>query len=292
MPRLLLVSLIWAFSFGFVEWLAVDTGLGPSTLAAVRLWLAVPVFLACFRPGALSPGLAGRLALIGGIQYGVMYLCYFNAFRFLQAYEVALFTVFTPVYVSLIHDARARRFSLLNLLLALLAVAGALVIQYREAPPADVLAGFALMQLANAAFAFGQIEYKRLRAHNPGLQDRQVYALLFIAAALLASLAAALDGGLPAVTQLAPPQWAVLAYLGIVASGLCFFWWNQGAVQVAPASLAVLNNLKIPLAVAVSLIVFDNQTDIPRLLAGGGLMLAALFASERFAARRTRPAAS
>ena len=49
------------------------------------------------------------LLLIGAVQFGLMYICYNESFVYLQAHEVALCTVFTPVYVLLLHDARHRR---------------------------------------------------------------------------------------------------------------------------------------------------------------------------------------
>ena len=49
------------------------------------------------------------------------------------------------------------------------------------------------------------------------------------------------------------------------------------AVQVA-----VLNNVKVPLAVAVSMLVFGREADVPRLLVGGGLLLVALWMNERW----------
>jgi drug/metabolite transporter (DMT)-like permease len=62
-----------------------------------------------------------------------------------------------------------------------------------------------------------------------------------------------------------PTTLAALIYSGLVASGLAFFLWNRGAARAAPSTLAVLNNLKAPLAIAVSLLVFGEQADIPRL---------------------------
>jgi len=76
-------------------------------------------------------------------------------------------------------------------------------------------------------------------------------------------------------------QAGTLLYLGVLASGLCFFWWNKGAVLTNAGTLAVFNNLKIPLAVAVSLLVFGESTDLPRLILGGGLMIFAIWISRR-----------
>jgi drug/metabolite transporter (DMT)-like permease len=72
-----------------------------------------------------------------------------------------------------------------------------------------------------------------------------------------------------------------LFYLGAIASGLSFFMWNIGARRVNAGTLAVFNDLKIPLAVAVSLLVFGEKTDLPRLLIGGAVILAALIVNER-----------
>ena len=60
-------------------------------------------------------------------------------------------------------------------------------------------------------------------------------------------------------------QVLVLLYLGLLASGVGFFLWNVGATRVSAGTLAVFNNVKIPLAVVVSLLFFAEQTDWLRL---------------------------
>jgi drug/metabolite transporter (DMT)-like permease len=69
----------------------------------------------------------------------------------------------------------------------------------------------------------------------------------------------------------------------VIASGVGFFLWNYGARRVNAGTLAVFNNLKVPLAVAVSLIFFGESADPLRLALGGGIVLAALFLNERLA---------
>ena len=64
--------------------------------------------------------------------------------------------------------------------------------------------------------------------------------------------------------------------LGIIASGICFFLWNRGARLVSAGTLAVMNNLKIPLGVAVSLFVFREPANLWTLLVGGLLIGVAL----------------
>src|SRR4051794_18551926 len=107
MLYLVLVSLIWAFSFGLIgKRLA---GLDPTAVAALRLALACVVFLPFFRWRGLTARMALHLALIGVVQFGAMYILYLRAFSDLPSYAVALFTVTTPLYVALFDAALERR---------------------------------------------------------------------------------------------------------------------------------------------------------------------------------------
>lgn len=279
MPYLILVSLIWAFSFGFIK--KNLAGLDPAFVAWARMVIALPLFLPFLRVKRLSPALKGRLILIGAVQFGLMYITYLQAFRWLDAYQVALFTIFTPLYVTLINDIHSRRLRPFYLGAAVLAVLGAAVIRYRGISPAGILNGFLFMQLSNICFAYGQIEYKRLRPRFAGSGDHQVYGLLYLGAVIVTTLAVTLSGGWGSFASLNTGQIGVLLYLGVLASGLCFFWWNKGAVLTNSGTLAVFNNMKIPLAVFVSLVVFGEKTDLPRLILGGAIMAAAVWLSER-----------
>jgi len=68
----------------------------------------------------------------------------------------------------------------------------------------------------------------------------------------------------------------VLLYLGVAVSGLSYFLWNAGARRVSSGVLAVMNNIKIPLGMLVSLTCFGEPVQHASLLAGGTLILAAL----------------
>lgn len=268
MPLLLLVSLLWAFSFGLIKSLS---GIDAAFLSAARLALALLVFVPFLRLRRLAPRTAAALAGIGAVQFGLMYLAYNESFRFLQSHEIALFTLTTPVLVTLLADALERTLRGRALFAALVAVAGAACIVVKATPTAGTVAGVVLVQLSNAAFALGQVLYRRLRTREPALRDRDVFGLLYagaLAVALPVSLARTDFAALP----LTATNVGVLLYLGVIASGLGFFLWNLGATRVTAGTLAVMNNAKIPLAVAVSLIVFRENADVPRLLAGGALM--------------------
>lgn len=272
MLYLLLVSLIWAFSFGLIKTslASVDSNL----VAAIRLGLALIVFLLFFRARAVNRSIALRLVLLGSIQYGGMYIAYLYAFRFLQAYQVALFTVFTPLFVALVADGFERRVRWVRLGAVGLAVAGAWLAQGGAGWPSGALTGFLVVQVSNLCFAFGQVYYRRLMAGQPAA-DWQVYALPYLGGFLAAALSAGLFTRWDAVS-IRPDQVLALLYLGGIASGLCFFLWNVGARQVDAGTLAILNNLKFPLAVLASLIFFGERADLLPLALSGGLMALAL----------------
>lgn len=272
MRSLLAATILWALSFGMIK--RHLGGLDPNLVAAVRLLLALPLFLPLLRVRGLSLGLALRLLVIGAVEYGVMYILYIAAYGYAAGHEVALYTVLTPLYVVLLHDLAARRLVARNLGLAALAVLGAAVIQYKSG--ARVLwTGFALVQIANLCFSWGQVEYRKLRRERADLRDRDVFALLYAGGVLVTLPAALLSGGFSQASAVTTAQWLVLVYLGVVASGLGFYLWNRGAVQVGPGSLAVANNLKVPLGVLAALTIFGETADGWPLLVGGGMMVVA-----------------
>jgi drug/metabolite transporter (DMT)-like permease len=278
-PLLLIATLLWAVSFGLIKHFLV--GLDPNLIAWARMALAVPVLLPFLRWHELSrwPGPPWRTALrlvgIGAVQYGLMYTGYIASFGFAAAHEVALFTVTTPIFVVLIHDLHARRFDAGNLGLASLAVLGAVVLQLRGGAPVGAWLGLALVSASNLCFAFGQVEYRRMRRAAPDARDRAIFAWPYLGGLLVTTLTTSISGGWRDLPALGAVQMWALLYLGVVASGLGFFLWNRGAVTAAPAALAVANNLKIPLAVVAALTIFGEQADLWRLAIGGGIMIVA-----------------
>mgnify|MGYP001544789928 CR=1 FL=1 len=280
MPLLLLVSLIWAFSFGLVKHLT--AGLDSAFIAATRLAIALLVFLPFLRCRGLAFPTRLAFAGIGAVQFGLMYLAYNESLRYLKSHEVAVLTLTTPLFVTLLADTFDRTFRFRALLAAVLAVIGGGVIVMKTAPSAGTVTGVLLIQFSNLAFAFGQVCYRRLRTQpaQAALRDRDVFGLLYAGAFALtlpASLARTNFSALP----LNATNLGILLYLGLIASGLGFFLWNLGATRVSAGTLAVLNNLKIPLAVAVSLVVFRESADLPRLLVGAAIMAFAVWIAER-----------
>lgn len=282
MPYLVAVSLLWAFSFGLIKGRL--GGLDSSFVAAARLGLALLVFAPFFRPRGLRGAMIGQLLTLGAVQFGVMYVAYNESFRHLQAHEVALLTLTTPLFVTLLADAVERRFRPTALAAALLAVAGTAVVVFSGKELAPTLIGVAWLQVSNAAFAAGQVWYRRLRTTQPELRDRDVFALPYLGGFVLTGVLCATRVDFTTL-QVTSAQWLTLAYLGIAASGLGFFLWNVGVTRVGAATAAVMNNAKIPLAVACSLLFFGESADVPRLLASLALLGAAVWLAERPAAR-------
>lgn len=284
MVYLLAASLLWAPSFGLIKG-QLSGQLDPALVACIRLSLSLLLFAPLLRLRGLGAKTALVLLGIGALQYGVMYVLYLHAYAYLRASEVALFTIFTPLYVSVLGDLTRRRFNPLFLATALAAVVGAAIIKATELSSPTLWLGFGVMQASNLCFAVGQIAYRRVMATQPALADRRVFALLYLGASLITALAAVVsaDGAVP---SLSGAQIATLLYLGLGASGLGFFVWNVGARRVDVGALALFNNLKIPLALLVTLLVFEPVSAIDlgawlRLLAGGAILVAALWFNER-----------
>lgn len=277
MLELLAVSILWAFSFGITK--TSLAGLSPHFISFARLALAGLVFLPFFRPRGLPRKMVWRLLLCGALQYGLMYIAYNYSFQYLKSYEVALFTIFTPIYVTLINDAMQRRLNPLHLITALVAVAGTAVVQGFSLQRSGLMTGFLIVQVSNLGFAFGQIYYRRVMAGQPDRKDVSVFALLYLGGAGLTAVTTLLFANLPAL-QVSPVQVRSLLYLGLIASGLGFFLWNSGARKVNAGTLAIFNDLKIPLAITVSLVVFGEKANLTNLLIGGAVILIALVLNE------------
>ena len=81
--------------------------------------------------------------------------------------EFLLFTVLTPLYITLIYDLLEQTPSALGYLLsAALAVIGAAIIRYDKVSD-HFWTGLMFVQLANISFAIGMVGYKRLMETRP-----------------------------------------------------------------------------------------------------------------------------
>jgi drug/metabolite transporter (DMT)-like permease len=270
MHLLLLTSCLWAASFGLLKNDLI--GVDPDVVNAARLLLALAVFSPFLARTVGGARRALELSAIGAVQFGVMYALYTRSYATLRAHEVAIATVMTPLYVTLLDDLLERRLRPVFLGCAVLAAAGTAVSVGAGRLGGAPVAGLALVQAANLCFAVGQVWYRRAMARSGGTSDPGAFAWCAVGAAGVAVLLAMPSVAARGVPSLGATQLCVLAYLGVVASGLCFFLWNTGARRVNTGVLAVMNDLKIPLGVLVALTVFGEQAALPRLLAGTPLI--------------------
>lgn len=274
MRYLLGVTLLWAFSFSLIGvYLAGQVDAYFAVLS--RVVLALLVFLPFLLRYRGSMADAFKLALLGAVQLGLMYIFYYQSFLLLSVPQVLVFTIFTPIYITLLYDLLSGRFNRRFLVAALLAVLAAAIM--RDGLPApDYWLGFAIVQGANLCFAAGQVGYKKFMEPKPEQHNQHLQFGWFYLGALMVALPAWLMLGQAQYPQTAV-QWAVLGWLGLVASGGGYFWWNKGAAQVSSGTLAVMNNALIPAGLLVNLLIWNRDADLLRLSAGLVILLFSLW---------------
>ncbi|SDL08761.1 carboxylate/amino acid/amine transporter [Franzmannia pantelleriensis] len=284
MGYLIGVTALWAFSFSLIG--VYLSGQVDSYFAVLtRIALATLLFLPFLKPQLLAHRHKLALMGIGAIQLGLMYVFFYQSFLLLSVPEVLLFTIFTPLYITLLDDAMARRFTPFYLLTALLAVIGAAVIRY-DGIDSGFWLGFLVVQGANLCFAFGQVAYRHLATRlPPGLPQLSVFGWFYLGAVCLA-IVAYLAFGNRSMMPTTGLQWSVLMWLGLAASGGGYFLWNKGATLVNAGALAIMNNALIPAGLLVNLVIWNRDADLARLALGGTIMLASLLVNEWWVKRR------
>lgn len=274
---LLLATAIWSFSFSFI---GVYLGSSVDVYFAIfsRSFLALLIFLP-FIIGKMKKKQIKRavaFTFVGMLQLGIMYYFYYSAFNYLTVSELLLFTVTTPIYITLFSDIlNHQRFQPTYLFCVLLSVIGAIIIRYNEINSL-YWQGFFLVQCANLCFAFGQIFYKKLKQTSTISHYQACFWLYFGATVVTAILWLFLGdfSRLPTTSI----QWSVLIWLGVMASGVGYFLWNFGATQVDATTSAIVNNLIIPAGIAVNLIFFPSKdVNWTTFILGSAIILFSLF---------------
>ena len=279
MYYLIFVTIVWSFSFSFIAvYLSgqVDTWFA----VVMRVLLAFITFIPFLRFKNVSVKQMLLLMGVGACQLGIMYFFYYNSFQYISVPEVLLFTISTPIYVTIIYDLlQGHRLRLNYLLTAIIAVIGAAIIRYDHISR-DFIIGFLLIQGANIVFALGQVGYKRIMELYP-LPQHQAFAWVYFGAIVVATIGWLLFGNadkLP-TTQL---QWGIIIWLGVVASGLCYFLWNLGATKVDSGTLAIMNNLVIPAGILVNVVIWHQSIDWGRFTVGSAVIVFALILHHKF----------
>lgn len=265
MIYLILVSIIWAFSFGLIK--GQLSNIEPALVSSIRLLLCVLCFLPMlWLQRSFYPHF--KLIALGAVQFGIMYLAYIQSYQYLPGYLVAVFTIFTPLYVVLANSVIKGGVKFKVFIPVLLSLLGAAVIVFKAPEQHNYFMGFLLLQLANISFAIGQVSYRYIAPKN---KDASNMFWMFLGAAILACSYTFTKVNVFAVT-ISASQWWALVYLGVIASGLCFYFWNKGSRQVNTTTLAVMNNGYVPLAVIFAITFFGESADITRLVIGAVLI--------------------
>jgi carboxylate/amino acid/amine transporter len=283
-PLLIITTVLWAFSFSLIgEYLAGSVDSYFSVL--MRVGLAALVFLPFLRARGQSARVLLMYMLVGAMQLGIMYLLAFRAYLYLTVSEFLLFTVLTPLYITLIYDLMSkRRLRWGYLLSAMLAVVGAAIIRYDHVSP-HFWTGLLLVQLSNISFALGMVGYKRLMEIHP-MPQHNAFAWFYLGACIVAVVAWFMLGNpqkLPTTTL----QWGILVWLGVVASGLGYFMWNYGATQVDAGTLGIMNNMHVPAGLLVNLAIWQQQPHWPSFIIGALVIVASLWVHRHWVAPRS-----
>lgn len=284
MALLIITTVLWAFSFSLIgEYLAGSVDSYFSVL--MRVGLAALVFLPFLRARAQSARVLLMYMLVGAMQLGIMYLLAFRAYLYLTVSEFLLFTVLTPLYITLIYDLMSkRRLRWGYLLSAMLAVVGAAIIRYDHVSP-HFWTGLLLVQLSNISFAIGMVGYKRLMEIHP-MPQHNAFAWFYLGACIVAVVAWFMLGN-PQKLPTTPLQWGILVWLGVVASGLGYFMWNYGATQVDAGTLGIMNNMHVPAGLLVNLAIWQQQPHWPSFITGALVIVASLWVHRHWVAPRS-----
>lgn len=270
MIYLILASICFAFSFGLIK--NQLAGLPGDVVVELRLLLAALIFLPFFKKPEFKKHLI--VSIIGIIQFGLMYLFFIKAFKYLQGSEIALLTTSTPILVAICSAYFGQRFRWSYLFCILLSVLGAIVIIFDRVSLNFLVNGVCLMLLSNFCFASGQVLWKQYVREN----DVKLMFSAYLAAALFVLPFALLSTNFTAFS-LTATQALSIVYLGVIPTGVGFWLWNKGTKAVTPITLSVMNNFKIPLGIFFALVIFNEKINLAQFTIGSILILISIILS-------------
>lgn len=267
MIYLFIATICFSLSFGLIkDQLSV---LPSEVVVFFRLLIAFFIFLPFFKKLDFKKHLTAFF--VGMVQFGLMYLLFIKAFKFLQGNEIAILTTTTPVFVAIWSCVFGEKFKPVYILCILMSVIGAGVIVWHNMTFNMIVKGILLMEGCNCSFALGQVLWKKFVGGNDINLMSSAYfgAFLFV----LPFSFFALDFTTISFTN---GQIFSILYLGIIPTGIGFWLWNKGAEQVKYSTLAIMNNLKIPLGVIFAIFIFHEKIDFVNFVVGSLIILLAI----------------
>ena len=245
MIYLVLVSILWSFSFGIIKYGL--PGIDSAFISFMRNLIALIFFSTLTIYNFKKFSFDFRLIFIGAIQFGLMYVFYIQSYEYLPAYLIATFTITTPIFVGLSSQFLINgSFSSKGFIAVILVLIGSFMMRYNMVNPIDYWTGFLLIQVANICFAFGQVMFKKWHLNNSSTDIIHNFSQMFLGAVLITSiffLSNSDNNQLLTTSSL-----LALLFLGLISTGFGFLAWNIGATKVSAEKLALMNNAVIPIA--------------------------------------------
>lgn len=269
MLYLIIATICFSLSFGLIK--SQLSTLPSDYVVMLRLMFAILIFVPFFRKFDFKTHL--KAYLIGIIQFGIMYVAFLNAFKYLQGNEVALLTTTTPIFVAIWATLFGDKFKFVYILCILMSVFGAGIIVWQNLEFSQIVKGVLLMETSNCTFALGQVLWRNFIPEKT--KSENLMATAYLGAFSLILPLVIINNELS--TQLTHLQILSILYLGIVPTGIGFFLWNKGAKLVKSTTLAIMNNLKIPFGVLFSILIFQEKINLINFLIGTSVILLAIF---------------
>jgi len=253
---LILVSILWSFSFGIIKY-----GLGdvnPILLSFLRNLIAFVFFAFLTIYNYKKFVFDIKLIAIGGVQFGLMYIFYISSYQFLPAYLIATFTITTPIFIMIFSQIiNHKPFTLNGIYSVLFVITGSYLIRLTVVNPFDYWIGFILIQFANLFFALGQLLFKEWKSKNKQTDVINNFSQLFFGAVIITFIFNSFYSNSFETINSYHIPW--LLFLGLISTGLGFLVWNLGSVKVSNERLAVMNNIVIPIAIINSFLFFQEE---------------------------------
>lgn len=265
MKYLVLVSLLWSFSFGIIKYGLSEVD--PFFISYTRNLIALVFFTSISLYQFKKFQWDIKLVLIGAIQFGLMYVFYIQSYQYLPAYLIATFTITTPIFISIADKYFFKNLITLKDALAIfLVILASYLMRYNVTNPAEYWYGFLLIQCANFVFAWGQVWFKQWNSENPNTDIISNFSQLFLGATIVTSSVYLSVSG--SMIELTDTNLLALLFLGLGSTGIGFLLWNIGATKVSSYRLAVSNNLVIPIAIINSVLIFGESISLLLFLPG------------------------
>ena len=259
MKYLVLVSLLWSFSFGIIKYGLSEVD--PFFISYTRNLIALVFFTSISLYQFKKFQWDIKLVLIGAIQFGLMYVFYIQSYQYLPAYLIATFTITTPIFISIADKYFFKNLiTLKDALAILLVILASYLMRYNVTNPAEYWYGFLLIQCANFVFAWGQVWFKQWNNQHPNTDIISNFSQLFLGATIVTSSVYLSVSG--SMIELTDTNLLALLFLGLCSTGIGFLLWNIGATKVNSYRLAVSNNLVIPIAIINSVLIFGESISL------------------------------